>query len=40
MVVPSSEDKSRPRYWLVEILFYVVTLGPWVAMLWLLWPRR
>ena len=30
---------SRKR-WLSEIPFLVITLGSWVVMIWLLWPRR
>ena len=25
---------------LTEILYVVFTVAPWVAMIWLLWPRR
>ena len=26
--------------WRSEILFLLLTLGPWVVLVWLLWPRR
>jgi hypothetical protein len=25
---------------LMELLFLLITVGPWVLMTWLLWPRR
>ena len=26
--------------WRWEILFVLLTVGPWVVLVWLLWPRR
>jgi hypothetical protein len=26
--------------WRSEILFVLLTVGPWVVLVWLLWPRR
>jgi len=26
--------------WRSEILFLLLTVGPWVVLVWLLWPRR
>ena len=25
---------------LAELWFVALTVGPWIAMIWLLWPRR
>ena len=30
---------ARPD-WRSEILFLLLTVGPWVMLAWLLWPRR
>lgn len=26
--------------WRSDILFLLLTVGPWVVLVWLLWPRR
>lgn len=26
--------------WRWELLFVLLTVGPWVVLVWLLWPRR
>jgi hypothetical protein len=34
------EPETWQEAWLSDIRFLVLTLVPWVAMIWLLWPRR
>jgi hypothetical protein len=32
---------QRPRSdWRSEIFFLLLTVGPWIVLVWLLWPRR
>jgi hypothetical protein len=40
MLVKIDDPKNRktPRRW--ELLYLAITLGPWIVMFWLLWPRR
>lgn len=34
-------DPGRGRkQWISYLPFVVLTVGPWVLMVWLLWPRR
>ena len=33
-------DQERRRNLLSEVSFLVMTLVPWGALLWLIWPRR
>ena len=40
MLVRTENLRPGKKRWLSEFLFLVMTLGPWVAMIWLLWPRR
>ncbi len=28
------------RFRIEEILFLVITVGPWIVLVWLLWPHR
>ena len=42
MILLVRTEKLRPSWkrWLSEFPFLVLTLGPWVVMIWLLLPRR
>lgn len=31
----------RPKTdWRTEVVFVAITIGPWIALAWLLWPRK
>jgi hypothetical protein len=40
LLVRTEDQRHGMKRWLSEIPFLVITLGPWVVMIWLLWPRR
>jgi hypothetical protein len=33
-------DQERRRNWLSNLSFLVITVVPWGALIWLIWPRR
>jgi len=33
-------NQERWRGWLSNLSFVVVTVVPWVALIWLMWPRN
>jgi predicted nucleic acid-binding Zn ribbon protein len=39
MLVKLGDDERR-RNRLSSLTFVVITIVPWVVMIWLLWPRR
>jgi hypothetical protein len=38
MLLVTSGIPGTTRKWFSEVLFLVITVGPWVVMVWLLWP--
>ena len=40
MLVSVGNPRTRQKQWLQMLLFWVFTLIPFVALIWLLWPRR
>ena len=40
LLVRTEGPRHGRKRWLSEITFLVLTLGPWVVMIWLVWPRR
>jgi hypothetical protein len=40
LLVRTESLRHGRKRWLSEIPFLVLALVPWVAMIWLLWPRR
>ena len=39
LLVRTENQRHGTQGRLAEIAFLVLTLGPWVVMIWLLWPR-
>ena len=40
LLVRTEGPRHGRKRWLSEITFLVLTPGPWVVMIWLVWPRR
>jgi hypothetical protein len=40
MLVSIGGPRPGRNRWLSELAFLVLTVGPWLVMIWLLWPRR
>ena len=40
MLLVSSGYPKRKRRIVSELPYILLTVGPWVVLLWLLWPRR
>jgi len=34
------DDRERRENWLSRLYFLAITVVPWAALLWLIWPRR
>ncbi len=34
------EHQKAHRFRIEEIMFLVITVGPWIVLVWLLWPHR
>ena len=39
MLVSLGDPETQRKQRLSEVLFWIFTLTPWAAMIWLLWPR-
>jgi hypothetical protein len=35
-----SQPQPPRKDWRAEILFLLLTVGPWIVLAWLLWPRH
>jgi len=34
-------ERHRPKKdWRMEVVFIAITIGPWIALAWLLWSRE
>ena len=40
MLVSLGSPKTGRNRWLSELAFLLITIGPYIVMFWLLWPRR
>lgn len=33
------DDRKGQASWSLKIMFLAITVGPWLILMWLLWPR-
>jgi len=39
MMLVGMWSPGTKRRWLLGLLFLILTVGPWIVLIWLIWPR-
>jgi len=38
MMLVKLDSQKRPKTWMLILGFFLMTVVPWIVMIWLLWP--